>query len=104
MAKQNIKKGDKVKVIAGNSRGKVATVVQVFPSEGKAVVEGVNKVKRHLKPTSSNPNGSIIEKEMPINVSNIMLVDSNEQVTRVGFRTNKDGKTERYSVKTGKAI
>lgn len=91
-------------VIAGNARGKVSTVLQVMPKESKILVEGVNKVKRHLKPTSQNPSGSILEKELPINVSNVSLVDGNGQPTRVGHRVNKDGNTERFSVKTGNVI
>lgn len=104
MAKQSIKKGDKVVVIAGNARGKISTVLQVLPKESKVLVEGVNKVKRHLKPTSSNPSGSILEKELPVHISNIALADSNGQPTRVGHRVNKEGKTERFSVKTGNVI
>lgn len=104
MAKQNIVKGDKVKVIAGNSRGKVATVLQVLPFESKVLVEGINVVKRHNKPTSTSPSGSIVEKEMPINISNVMLVTTDGQVTRVGRKLNKDGKSERVSIKTGNKI
>lgn len=104
MAKQSIKKGDKVVVIAGNARGKVSTVLQVLPKESKVLVEGVNKVKRHLKPTSSNPSGSILEKELPINISNIALADTDGKPTRVGHRVNKEGNTERFSVKTGNVI
>jgi len=104
MAKQSIKKGDKVMVIAGNARGRVSTVLQVLPRESKVLVENVNKVKRHLKPTSSNPNGSILEKELPIHMSNVSLVDANGQATRVGHRVDKEGNTERFSVKTGNVI
>lgn len=104
MPKLNIKKGDKVKVIAGNSRGKIANVVSVFPSEGKILVEGVHVVSKHLKPTSSNPNGSIEKKSLPIDISNVMLLDANGSVTRVGRAVNKSGKTERISTKTGKVI
>lgn len=104
MASINIKKGDKVKVIAGNSRNKVAVVLQVLPKESKVIVEGVNKVKKHLKPTSSNPSGSILEKELPIDISNVSLVDEKGNATRVGHRVNKEGKTERFSVKTRNVI
>ena len=104
MAKQNIKKGDKVKVIAGNARGKLSTVLQVLPKEDKVIVEGVNVVSKHLKPTSANPNGTITKKEMPVHISNVQLVDASGQVTRVGRRQDNNGNTERYSVKTGNKI
>ena len=104
MPKLNIKKGDKVKVIAGNSRGKIANVVSVSPSERKIIVEGVHVVTKHLKPTSSSPNGSIVKKELPIDISNVMLLDANGSVTRVGRTVNKNGKTERISTKTGNVI
>ncbi|MFN0049968.1 MAG: 50S ribosomal protein L24 [Cytophagales bacterium] len=104
MAKQNIKKGDKVVVLAGNARGKVSTVLQVLPRESRILVEGVNKVKRHLKPTSSNPSGSILEKELPVHISNVALADTNGKATRVGHRIDKEGNSERFSVKTGNVI
>jgi large subunit ribosomal protein L24 len=104
MAKVNIKKGDKVKVIAGNSRGKISTVSAVFPTEGKVLIEGVNSVTKHNKPTSGNPNGAITKIELPINISNVMLLDEKGNVTRVGRRVNKSGKTERFSVNTGNVI
>jgi large subunit ribosomal protein L24 len=104
MAKQTIKKGDKVQVIAGNSKGKIATVVSVDSKSAKVIVEGVALATKHLKPTSSTPNGSIVKKEMPIHVSNVQLLDSNGHVTRVSRRINKEGKTERFSLKTGNTI
>jgi len=104
MAKQTIKKGDQVKVIAGNSRGKIATVVSVDPKSEKVIVEGVALATKHLKPTSSTPNGSIVKKEMPIHVSNVQLMDASGIVTRVSRRVNKEGKTERFSLKTGNTI
>ncbi|MDX2188679.1 MAG: 50S ribosomal protein L24 [Bacteroidota bacterium] len=105
MAKLHIKKGDKVKVIAGNSKGKLSTVLSVITDTNKVVVEGVNMVTKHQKPTSTNPNGTIIKREAPLHISNVMLVEeSTGQVTRVGRRLSKDGKSERYSLKSGKAI
>jgi large subunit ribosomal protein L24 len=104
MAKQNIIKGDKVKVIAGSSKGTISNVLAVYPKENKVLVEGVNVVKRHTKPTSSSPSGSIVEKELPIHISNVMLVTPDNQVTRVRRVVNKAGKSERISVKTGKKI
>jgi large subunit ribosomal protein L24 len=105
MAKFNIKKGDKVKVIAGNSRGKISTVLQVITDESKVLVEGVNVISKHQKPTSSTPNGSIVKKEAPINMSNVMIVDASSGLpTRVGRRKSAQGKTERYSIKSGQTI
>lgn len=105
MAKLKIKKGDKVKVIAGNSKGKESVVVSVFPSESKLIVEGVNVATKHLKPTSGNPNGSIVKQELPIHISNVMLIDAESgQPTRVGRRLNAQDKLERYSKKSGKTI
>jgi large subunit ribosomal protein L24 len=105
MTKLNIKKGDKVKVIAGNSRGKISTVVSVSPKESKIIVEGINMVTKHLKPTSSSPSGSIIKKEAPMHISNVMLVDATSGLpTRIGRKEGKDGKTERVSIKSGLSI
>lgn len=104
MSKLNIKKGDKVKVIAGNSRGKVSVVTSVLPNENKIIVEGVGVVSKHNKPTSNNPNGEIVKKEMPIDISNVMLLDEKGNTTRIGRRENKNGVTERYSVNTGNVI
>lgn len=105
MAKLHVKTGDKVKVIAGNHKGKVAVIKQVLIDKNRVVLEGVNMVKRHLKPTSTTPDGKIEEKEAPIHISNVMHVEgANNEVTRIGRRVNKAGKTERYSKKTDKAI
>ncbi|MDX2196875.1 MAG: 50S ribosomal protein L24 [Cytophagales bacterium] len=105
MSKLHIKKGDKVKVIAGNGRGKISTVLQVLPAENKAIVEDTNLVTKHVKPTSANPNGSIEKKAMPIHISNIMIYDATlSQATRVGRRINEKGKSERYSKKSNTTI
>jgi len=105
MSKVNIKKGDKVKVIAGNSRGKEAVVLEVDPRSNKATVEGINVVTKHLKPSSGNPNGSLSKIEMPIHISNLMVIDaSTSKPTRVGRRKSESGVTERYSVSSGKSI
>ena len=71
-----IKKGDKVQVITGAYKGTIADVTKVFPKEDKVIVEGVNIVKKHLKPTQENPDGGIVEKEAPIHVSNVMAYDA----------------------------
>lgn len=104
-----IKKGDKVKVIAGAYKGTVAEVTQVFPKEGKVIVEGVNMVKKHMKPTQQNPDGGIIEKEAKIDVSNVMAYDEKaKQASRIGYKfvEQKDGSTRkvRYFKKSGNEI
>jgi large subunit ribosomal protein L24 len=99
----NIKKNDNVKVITGASKGKTGTVINVDPKENRVTVSGVNVQKRHEKPSRTNQTGGIIEKEMPIAVSNVMLLEGNVPVrTR---RTREAGKASiRVSVKTGKAL
>jgi large subunit ribosomal protein L24 len=103
MGKLHIKKGDKVVVIAGASKGASGSVLQVFPEKNRAIVEGVNIRKKHTKPTNDNPGG-INEIAAPIHVSNLMLVDPKSGVgTRVGRREEGD-KIVRYSKKTGETI
>ena len=97
-----IKKGDSVKVIAGSSKGKEAKVISVDAKANKVVVEGVNVITKHEKPSASNPNGGIVTKEAPIDISNVMLV-SDGKATRVGFKV-EDGKKVRVAKKTGKVI
>jgi large subunit ribosomal protein L24 len=103
-----IKKGDTVKVIAGSSKGKEAKVLSVDTDKKKIVVEGVNVVTKHSKPSAGNPNGGIITKEAPIDISNVMLVEGGK-ATRVGFKVTKDEngkvvKKERFAKKTGNVI
>ena len=104
-----IKKGDKVKVIAGAYKGTVAEVLQTFPKEDRVLVEGVNMVKKHQKPTQSNPDGGIIEKEAKIHVSNVMAYDEKaKEASRIGYKfvEQKDGTTKkvRYFKKSGNVI
>lgn len=95
-----IKKGDTVEVIAGNDRGRRGTVTNVLPKEGRVVVEGVNVVRRHARESNEN----VIEKELPIDVSNVMLVDPKKDVpTRVGYEV-KDGKKVRVAKKSGSQV
>lgn len=99
-----IKKGDKVIVIAGAQRGTVGSVTRVFPERNRVIVEGVSRVKRHQKPTPRSPEGGIVEKDRPIHVSNVQLVDP---TTGKGTRTRageKDGKKVRVAVKSGTVI
>jgi large subunit ribosomal protein L24 len=89
-----IKKNDNVMVISGNSRGKTGKVLKVFPKEDRVIVEGINLRKRHAKPSQSNPQGGIQEKESPINVSNVMIIDpNNNQPSRLGSQIVLDEKT-----------
>ena len=102
--KFHIKKGDTVKVLAGNSNGKTGKVLEVFPSKYRAIVEGLNMVTKHTKPSAENPEGGIQKMEASIHLSNLMLVNpSNGEATRVG-RKIEDGKLKRYSKKTGEVI
>ncbi len=102
--KFHIKKGDTVKVLAGNSNGKTGKVLEVFPAKYRAIVEGLNMVTKHTKPSAENPEGGIQKQEASIHMSNLMLVNpSNGEATRVG-RKLEDGKLKRYSKKTGEVI
>lgn len=99
-----IKKGDKVKVITGAYKGTVGEVTKAFPKEDKVIVEGVNMVKKHLRPTQQNPDGGIVEKEAKIHVSNVMLYDEKaKQASRVKFEM-KDGKKVRVYKKSGAEV
>lgn len=98
--KLHIRKGDKVMVISGNNKGSTGEVLKVFPEDYRAVVEGVNMVKKHKKPTQNNPGG-IVDMEAPIHISNLMLLDPKTgQPTRIG-RKLVDGKLVRYAKKSG---
>ncbi|MEE4176175.1 MAG: 50S ribosomal protein L24 [Bacteroides sp.] len=103
-AKLHIKKGDAVKVIAGNEKGSQGKVLEVYPEKLRALVEGVNMVSKHTKPNAANPQGGIIKKEAPIHISNLMVIDGKGNATRIGRKLNDKGKLERYSKKTGEVI
>lgn len=99
-----IKKGDKVKVITGAYKGTIGEVTKAFPKEDKVIVEGVNMVKKHLRPTQQNPDGGIVEKEAKIHVSNVMLYDKKaKQASRVKYEM-KDGKKVRVYKKSGAEV
>ncbi len=101
--KLKIKKGDKVVVITGASKGVEGTVLEVFPKKNRVIVEGVNPAKKHTKPTNDNPGG-INEINKTIDISNLKLVDPKSgEATRVGRRV-EDGKIVRYSKKSGQTI
>ena len=103
MGKLKIKTGDTVKVITGDNRGATGKVLKVFRSKNKAIVEGVNVVKKHMKPSAQNPQGGISEKEAPIHVSNLALMTSDGNTTRVGFKLEGDSKV-RIAKKTNEVI
>jgi len=104
-AKYHIVKGDQVKVIRGNYREMEGTVLRVLRDEGRVVVEGVNQRKRHVRPNMNNPEGGIVTQEMPIDISNVMLIDpTSGEPTRIRIREEEDGVKERISVKTGNPI
>ena len=103
--KLHIKKGDTVVVITGNSKGQKGKVLEVNRDTDRAIVEGVNMVKKHTKPNSKNPQGGIIEQEASIHVSNLLLADPKTGVaTRIGRKLGADGKLVRYSKKSGEEI
>ncbi len=106
MSKLHIKKGDTVKIIAGNSKGSEGKVIKVLIAKNRAIVEGVNMVSKHSKPNAANPQGGIVKQEAPIHVSNLMVLDpSSGDSTRVGRkRDEKTGKLVRYSKKSGEVI
>lgn len=100
-----IKTGDEVKVISGHYKGTVATVKAVFPKENKVIVEGVAMVKKTIKPSQTNPEGGIVEKEAKIDASNVMLYDKKAKaVSRVGIKFDADGNKVRYYKKSGNEI
>ena len=105
MGKLKIKKGDNVKVLAGTSKGEVGRIVRVIPKMNRVVVEGVNMIKKHQKPSAANPQGGIVEMEAPIHISNVALVDpSTNESTRVGRKLDDNGNIVRYAKKSGEVL
>ncbi len=101
----HVKKGDLVVVISGKYRGKRGKVLRVLPKTGRVVVEGVNVVKRHTKPSPKNPQGGIVQREAPLHVSKVMLVDpETKERTRVGIRVLGDGRRVRYAKRSGELV
>jgi len=103
MAKLKIKSGDTVRVIAGDHKGSEGKVMKVLKDKNKAIVEGVNMVKKHMKPSAQSPQGGIVEKEALIQISNLSLLTSKGETTRVGYKT-EDGKKVRFSKKSNEVI
>ena len=102
MSTMKIKKGDTVKVIAGKDNNTEGKVLSVDGKNGKVIVEGVNMITKHAKPSQANPNGGIVQKEAPIDISNVMLVVKGK-ATRVGFKM-ENGKKVRFAKSTGEVI
>lgn len=103
--KFHIRRGDTVMVISGNNKGKKGRVLEVMRDKYRAIVEGLNMVTKHVKPSAANPNGGIKKTEAPIHLSNLMLVDpATGESTKVGRKRNDSGKLQRYSRKTGQFI
>ena len=103
--KLHIKKGDTVFVNAGDYKGQQGRVLEVLVDDNKAIVEGVNMVSKHTKPKAKAPQGGIIKKEAPIQVSNLNLIDPKSgKPTRIGRRKDAEGKVVRYSKKSGEEI
>ena len=98
-----IKKNDNVQVISGNHKGKTGRIIKVLNSKNRAIVEGINKVKKHVRPNQENPQGGIIEKEMSLHLSNLMLLYKGKPV-KVGFKVLKDGKKIRINRTNGDSI
>lgn len=105
MSKLHIKKGDTVVVLAGDSKGKTGTVTRVLVKEQRAIVEGVNMVKKSQKPSAQHPQGGIVEVEAPIHISNLNVVDPKTgKATRIGRKPGENGKLVRYAKKSGEEI
>jgi large subunit ribosomal protein L24 len=98
-----IKKGDRVVILAGKDKGRQGAVLKILPKDNRVVVEGLNMVQRHTRPTQSDPQGGIKHKEASLHLSNVAVVDSNGKPTRVGFRVDGDKKV-RIAKTTGEVI
>ena len=104
-AKLHVKTGDTVKVVAGDEKGKTGKITSVNTATSKVIIEGLNLVTKHNKPSAKNPQGGIEKMEAGIHASNVMLVEGKGgAITRTGKRINKSGKLERYSKKSGEAL
>ena len=101
--KIKINKGDTVRIIAGSQKGTEGSVLSINKENNKAIVEGVNLVKKHNKPNAQNPQGGITEKEAPIDISNLSLLTTDGKTTRVGYRM-EDGSKVRFAKKTDEVI
>lgn len=103
--KLHLKKGDQVRVITGNDKGKEGRVLEVLADKQRAYVEGANIVSKHTKPNAKNPNGGIVKQEAAIHISNLMVIDPKSgKPSRIGRKRNEAGKLERYAKKSGEVI
>jgi large subunit ribosomal protein L24 len=103
--KLHIKKGDTVRVIAGDSKGSEGKVLEIRTDDNRAIVEGINLVKKHTKPNAKHPQGGIVEQEAPIHLSNLQVLDPKSgKPTRVGRRLGDKGKIVRYAKRSGEEI
>ena len=103
MAKIKIKRDDKVLVIAGEHKGSEGKVIKVMRDQNKAIIEGVNMIKKHAKPSAQNPQGGIVEKEAPIHISNLSLTTAEGEATRVGYR-EEDGNKVRVAKRNNEVV
>jgi large subunit ribosomal protein L24 len=105
LGKIHIKKGDTVKVMSGNDKGKTGKVLEVITAKYRAIVEGANMITKHVKPSADKPEGGIENTEAGIHISNLMIVDpASGETTRIGRKPNTEGKMQRYSKKSGDFI
>ncbi len=104
MSKLHLKKGDNVVVISGTQKGKKGSVLSVDVEKQRAIVDGVNLVSKHARPSTENPKGGIIQKEASIHISNLMVCDKNGKPGRIGRKKDDNGKSIRYSKKSGEVI
>jgi large subunit ribosomal protein L24 len=103
--KLHVKKDDTVIVITGKDKGKKGRIIAAYPRENRVLVEGVNMVKKHSKPTQANPQGGILDQEAPIHVSNVMLIDPKSgKPTRIGYKVLENGEKVRVAKKSGEVI
>lgn len=102
--KVHVRRGDRVRVIRGNFKGEEGTVLRVLTKENRVVVEGINMRKRHMRPNQANPEGGIVTFEAPIHASNVMLLDTDGEPTRVRQHIDADGTKERVATKSGNPI
>ena len=104
MSKLHVKKGDTVLVLSGNDKGKQGKVMSVDPEKNRAIVEGVRIISKHTRPNAEHPQGGIIKQEAPIHISNLMVIGNDGKPTRIGRKKDENGKSVRYSKKTGEII
>lgn len=105
MSKLHVRKGDTVYVNTGEDRGKTGRILKVLVKEQRAIVEGLNLVSKHMKPSAKNPQGGIVKQEAPIHISNLNVLDPKTgKPTKIGRRRNEQGKLVRYAKKSGEEI